>query len=61
MPLTATWIDLKIITLSEVSRTEKNKSHTISLINEIFFKKMVQMNLFTKQKQTQFLKTNYGY
>ena len=31
LPFTATWIDLGIIILSEVSQTEKDKYHTISL------------------------------
>ena len=32
MPFAATWMDLKIVTLSEVSQTEKDKYHMISLI-----------------------------
>ena len=32
MPFGATWMDLEIITLSEVSQTEKDKYHMISLI-----------------------------
>ena len=32
MPFAATWMDLEIITLSEVSQKEKDKYHTISLI-----------------------------
>ena len=32
MPLAATWIDLEIIILSEVSQTEKDKYHMTSLI-----------------------------
>ena len=32
MPYAATWMDLDIIVLSEVSQTEKNKYHMISLI-----------------------------
>ena len=32
MPLAATWMDLEIIILSEVSQTEKDKYHMISLI-----------------------------
>ena len=32
MPFTATWMDLEIIILSEVSQTEKDKYHTISLL-----------------------------
>ena len=30
MPLTATWMDLEIIILSEVSQKEKDKYHMIS-------------------------------
>ena len=51
---------LEIITLSEVSQTEKDKYHTISLICGI--SKMIQMNLFTIQKQThRHRKQMYGY
>ena len=32
MPFAATWRDLEMITLSEVSQTEKDKYHMISLI-----------------------------
>ena len=32
MPYAATWMDLKIIILSEVSQTVKDKHHMISLI-----------------------------
>ena len=32
MSFAATWIDLKIIILSEVSQTEKDKYHMTSLI-----------------------------
>ena len=50
MPLAATSIDLESIILSEVSQTEKDKYHMISLICGIF-KKMIQMNFLTKQRQ----------
>ena len=50
MPSAATWMYLGIITLNEVSK--KGKYHMVSLICRIFFKKMIQMNLFIKQKQT---------
>ena len=32
MPSAATWMDLEIIILSEVSKTEEDKCHIISLI-----------------------------
>ena len=48
VPFAARWVDIDIVTLSEVSQTEKDKYH-IPLLCGIL-KKMVQMNLFTKQK-----------
>ena len=39
MPFAATWLDLEIIILSEVSQTEKGKYHMISLICGILKKK----------------------
>ena len=50
MPFVATWMDLEIITLSEVNQTEKDKYHLILLICGIQ-KKKIQMN-YTKHKQT---------
>ena len=35
MPFVATWMDLEIVTLSEVSQTEKEKYHTTSPTCEI--------------------------
>ena len=35
MPFAATWMDLEIVILSEVSQTEKEKYHMISLICRI--------------------------
>ena len=35
MPFAATWMDLEIIILSEVSQKEKEKYHMISLICDI--------------------------
>ena len=35
MPSAATWMDLEMIILSEVSQTEKDKHHMISLICRI--------------------------
>ena len=50
MPFAATWMDLEVIILSEISQKEKDKYHMIPLICGILFLKMIQMNLFTKQK-----------
>ena len=49
VPFAARWVDIDIVILSEVSQTEKDKYHMILLLCGIL-KKMVQMNLFTKQK-----------
>ena len=35
MPFAATWMELEIVILSEVSPTEKDKYHMVSLICEI--------------------------
>ena len=51
MPFAALWMDMEIIILSELSQTEKDKYRMILLRCRIL-KKMIQMNLFTKQKQT---------
>ena len=45
MPFAATWMDLEIVILSEV---ERQISYDITYVWNL--KKMVQMNLFTKQK-----------
>ena len=47
LPCAATWMDLEIIILSEVSQAEKDKY--ISLICGIL-KRMIKMNLFTEKK-----------
>ena len=38
MPFATTWMNLEIITPSEVSQTEKDKHHVISLTGRIFLK-----------------------
>ena len=46
MPFAATWMDLEIIIVSEVSQRQ-----ILYYINYTWnLKKMIQMNLFTKQK-----------
>ena len=52
MPFAATWMQVEIIILSEVSQKDKDKYHMISLICGI--QNMIQMNLSRKQKQTLF-------
>ena len=44
----ATWMDLEIITLNEVNKTEKDKYHMSYLYVES--RKMIQINLSAKQK-----------
>ena len=44
IPLSATWMDLEILLLSEVSHVEKEKYRWASFINGIY-KEMIQMNL----------------
>ena len=56
MPFAATWMDLEIVTLSEVSQTEKDKYHIISLIcrilkngtNELIYKTEVVTDVKNK-------------
>ena len=56
MPFAATQVDLEIIILSGVRQRQ------ISYITYVESKKMIQMNLFTKQKQTQrHRKQTYDY
>ena len=43
MPVSATWMDLDNVILTEVTRPEKDKCHMIAVISVIL--KMVQMNL----------------
>ena len=60
MPFAATWMDPEIIILSEVSQTEKDKYHMISLIHGIL--KNDTNELIYKQKLTHRLrKQSSGY
>ena len=49
MPFAATWMDLEIVILSEVSQTQKDKYHDIAYMQNLK-KNKIQMNLFTNQK-----------
>ena len=61
IPLFATtWIELENIMLSEISQTGKDKYCAISLI--CGFQKIIQMNVYAKQKQThRYRKQSYLY
>ena len=60
MPFAATWMDLEIIILSIVySKLDRERQTYHSYVES---KKMIQMNLFTKEKQThKHRKQTYGY
>ena len=49
MLFSATWMDPEIVILREVSQSQKDKYHMISLICGIY-KKRVQMNFFYKTR-----------
>ena len=46
MPFAATWMELEIVILSEISQTQRDKYNIVYMWNP----NIVQMNLFTKQK-----------
>ena len=48
MPFATTWMDLEMITLSEVSQRKTNTVYRVYVDS----KKMIQLNLSTEQKQT---------
>ena len=57
MQFVATWMDLELVILSEVSQKQKDKYHMTSFICTIY-KETIQMNLLTKQKDSQTQKMN---
>ena len=58
MPFSMPWMDLEIAILSEVSQTEKDKC----ILYMWESKKMVQVDLFTKKKQShRYGKQSYSY
>ena len=50
MTFEATWMDLEIIILSEVSQTVK--TNILCYLSYVESKKRIQVNLFAEQKQT---------
>ena len=58
MPFVATWMDLRIIILSEISQKQRQQSYDST--NMWNLTKMIQQNLFTKTKQ-RFQNQSYGY
>ena len=54
MPPAATWMDLEMTILSEVSQTKKTNIWNLKKKK----KRQIQMNLLTKQKQTHRKQTN---
>ena len=60
MPVAATWMDLEIVLLSEVRQRKRNIVWYHLYVESK--KKMIQMNLLTKQKQIHKLRERtYGY
>ena len=60
MAFAATWMDLEVIMLNEITQTVRYTHHMLSLIYGIL-KKKDTMNLFSEQKETQRLWKTYGY
>ena len=61
MPFAATWMDLQIIKLSDI-KSEKERQIPYDIIHMWNLIKMIQKNLFTKQKQThRFQNQTYGF
>ena len=62
MSLSAIWMGLDIIILSEVRQTEKDKCQMISLTGRIYLGKMIELNLFSRQKSTyRYQEETYDY
>ena len=57
MPFAATWMDLEIVILSEVSQKEKDKYHMISLISGIL-KNDTNGLIYKTETDSQTSKTN---
>ena len=60
MPFTATYMDLEIVILNEVSHTEKHKYHITGMWNLIFFNDINELIYKTCQKRNLWLPTGKG-
>ena len=59
MPFTPTWMNLEIITLSEVRQKEKDKDHMLSLTCEIL-KNDTHELIYKTETDSQIQKANLG-
>ena len=59
MPFAATWVDLEMIILSEVSQTEKDKYHDITYMWNL--KKMIQRTYLQNRNRLIDRRKTYGY
>ena len=57
MPCAATWMDLEIVILSEVSQTQKDKHHMISLTCGIY-KKGTNERIYKTEVEARMQETN---
>ena len=53
MPFAATWMDLEIVILNEVSQTQKDKCHMITLIYGILKKKGTNELIYKTEVESQ--------
>ena len=60
VPFAEMWIELETIKNREVGQKQKKKSYNIAYIWDLG-EKMVQLNIFAKQKQRHKCEQSYGY
>ena len=58
MPFVATWMDLQIIILSEISQTEKDKYHITYVESN---KNETEELIYETETEPNIFKQNYGY